>query len=327
MRKWTAVSIGAGILALLLLFSGFFGFELWAVITADSSDSLADFVPPPVEDVPAPPAPDPYPVEITYELSSAHAFVYHEKKGLIATYGDMNQQLRPASLTKMFTAYVALQYLPPEKVITVGEEVTWIDPDSSVANLQPGNRLTAGMCVQGLMIQSGNDAAYTLAVNAGRVIQNDPNLAAKEAFDAFVEEMNRQAQEQGLSGTHFENPDGIDSDQHYTTATDLITISRLAMDNAVIREYSAMAKASVTYVSGQSVVWNNSNGMLVPEHAFYCDKVIGLKTGSTSKAGKCLVTAYETEDGYLLVGAMGSPDATLRYQDIQWLYEQFKDKI
>ena len=259
-------------------------------------------------------------------ITATHGFVYDcREERLLFALGDTREQVAPASLTKLLTAYVALKYLPEDQVITVGEEINAIDPESSIAALQVGNELTAGMLVQGLIMQSGNDAAYTLAAAAGRQIAGDNSLSWEMAVGVFMDEMNAQARQLGMSNTHFMNPDGIDADGHYTCVSDLITISLAVMENESIMAYAGMATSYVTFESGQDYVWKNSNYLLHDDLDFYCPEAIGLKTGSTAAAGKCLIALFQRADGsMLLTGVLGSASDGERYTDIMTLYERYK---
>lgn len=260
-----------------------------------------------------------------WELSARQAFVYDlTAHKLLYVSGWLDAPVEPASITKLFTAYVALQYVPAETVLTVGEEVTWIDPGSSRANLEQGNRLTVAMCIQAMMIPSGNDAAYTLAVNIGRVIAGNPILPAREAYTAFVAEMNRMAWDLGMQGSTFVNPDGNNASGHRTTMGDLLLIAKLAMEIPLIRQAGATAELEVTLLSGQTLRWRNSNLLLHRETSpFYCADAIGLKTGSTATAGKCLISAFEQGDRILLICVMGCPTNEDRYIDTLALYDLF----
>lgn len=276
----------------------------------------------PDETEPVPTLPEP-----AFALTAAQVFVYDTAGDrLLFSRGEMNALIPPASLTKLFSAYVALQYLDPETVITAGEEVGWIDPESSMAFIYSGQQVTVDTCVEGMIVQSGNDAAYILAVAAGRAIQGDPQLSATAALGVFVGKMNELALQLGLGNTHFANPDGIDSAGHYTSLSDLITISRLALENPVIRQYAATATDAVTYVSGETVNWKNTNELLHPESEFYCEAACGLKTGSTTSAGKCLISAFHQEDGYLLIGVLGCPEEDDRYIDTLKLYRYYTEQ-
>ena len=259
------------------------------------------------------------------EATAKHAFVYDVDAGrMLFTWGDQHQRIEPASLTKLFTAYVAMQYLEPDAVVVVGEEAGWIAWDSTVAAVDPGCVLTVRMILQGMMMQSGNDAAYALAVAAGRVIANDPYLYARAALDIFLEEMNYQLQELGLSNTHFNSPDGYHDDDHYTTAADLMQIALLAMQEPLIVEYAGVDRTLVTYLSGQQYMWKNTNWLLDEENEYYCPEATGLKTGATSRAGKCVIATFETEQTTLLIGVLGCEDWEDRFAETVLLFEHYR---
>lgn len=257
-------------------------------------------------------------------LTARYAFVYHcDSQTVLYSLGNQHDRVAPASLTKLFTAYVALQHLHPENVITVGEEVTWIDPQSSVASVKPGTSLTVKMLIQGMMMQSGNDAAYAVAVAAGKVICGDPAASSRVAYDAFIQEVNRQAVKLDLSGTHFQNPDGIDAEGHYTTPTDLIQIALLAMEEPIICDYANVDHDYVMYESGEDYTYRSTNLLLHPGSEYYCPAARGLKTGTTSKAGNCLLALFDCDGDTLLIGVLGCPTYQDRFTDALILYHAF----
>ncbi len=258
------------------------------------------------------------------QLSAKYAFVYStEENRLLYLRGNQDEALSPASLTKLLTAKVALSCLKPDAEITVGEEITWIDPESSVAYLQVGHRLSVEMLIQGLLMQSGNDAAYTLAVAGGRALSGDEALDRRQAIDVFLAEMNRQAGELGMESTHFENPDGIDAETHYTTVRDLVTLTLAVLDQPLITKYCSMEQADVTFASGEVCTWFNSNSLLDPQSEYYRQEAMGLKTGSTSGAGKCLISLFQEGEHFLIIGVLGSTDDTTRYTDTLLLYQSY----
>ncbi len=257
-------------------------------------------------------------------LSAKYAFVFDiASNTYLFAKGNDRDIIPPASLTKLFSAYVALQYLEPDTVVTAGEEVRRIDPQSSRAWIEPGHKLTVQQCVQGMMMPSGNDAAYVLAVAAGRAIKNDGELNHIEAYDAFIAEMNNKAMQCGLTGTQFKNPDGMGAEGHYTTLYDLIIISKLAMSQPVILKYASTYQEAVTFVSGETITWRNSNWLLNPNSSYYCPEAVGLKTGSHSEAGNCLISLFKKGDSYLLIGVMGCPSEAGRFDDTLALYKNF----
>lgn len=259
-------------------------------------------------------------------LTANKAFVYDlDNNWLLYAGGDPDGKLAPASLTKLLTSYTAVQFMDLQMEVTVGEEIRWIDPYSSVAHLQVGNRLTVEMLLYGLMLPSGNDAAYALAVAGGRVLAEDPELNNQEALKLFMNEMNEQARLLGMTGSQFKNPDGIDEEGHYTTIKDLIILTKAVMKIPVIMDSACTAEKEVVFLSGETVTWKNSNYLLQPEKEdYYTPNAIGLKTGSTEKAGKCLISLFRQEDGsYLAVGVMGSIGDNERYDDTLILYKRY----
>ena len=257
-------------------------------------------------------------------ISATHAFVYDVATGkYLYEKGDQNARIAPASVTKLFTAYVALQHFMPDTVLTVGSELSLINPNSSVAGLKQGYRLTVERCVQGMMMPSGNDAAYVLAVATGRKI-GGADLGAQAALDTFMEEVNRIAQQVGMTGTHFSSPDGTDSADHYTTPHDLMIIAKLTSQNGTILKYTSVYKENVTITSGQTLKLKNSNLLLDPSSKYYEPRACGLKTGTTSKAGACLLSAFRKGNSFILIGTFGCPANYDRYEDTLHLYNTYK---
>lgn len=257
--------------------------------------------------------------------TAKQVFVYDvDNDRMLYTMGDQDACIEPASLTKLFTAYVAMQYLDPGDMITVGEEVNWIAPDSSIAAVSEGCRLSAGMILQGMLMQSGNDAAYAIAVAAGRAIEDNQTLAAGPAYGVFISEVNRQLQALGLTNTHFANPDGYHDEDHYTTAGELLQIAKLAMAEPVIMEYCRIDQAVVRYESGEEYTWKNTNWLLREDSEYYCPEATGLKTGATSQAGMCLIACFETGETTLLIGVLGCEELEQRFADALFLFEHYR---
>lgn len=257
-------------------------------------------------------------------ITASEAFVYDWGSGeLLYQEGGMDDTIYPASITKLFTAYVALQYLSEDTVVTCGEELWYVDPDSSLAEICYGNRLTVDMLVEGMLLPSGNDAAYALAAAAGRVIAGDPELHPESAVDVFVEEMNFQAAANGMSGTHFSAPDGIHWDDHYTTMRDLITVAKLALSEPSILNYSQRSYDEVYYESGEYAYWVNTNKIINPDSYYYHPNCVGLKTGHTSYAGYCLLSAFWIDGRYVIVGVFGCPEYDSRFDDTLTLIDYY----
>lgn len=255
-------------------------------------------------------------------MDGRHIFAYDcGQQAMLFSKTDARDTLYPASITKLFSAWVALQYLQPEQKIQAGRELGLLQPGSSTAYIAYGSVLTTEMLIEGMLLPSGNDAAYVVAAAAGRIIAGDEKSPADRAVEVFVQEMNRQAEELGLTGTHFENPDGYHADGHYSCPADLAVIGSLALENEVISRYVRCRSDSVRFASGETCTWTNTNRLLKPESEYYCPAAVGLKTGYTKQAGYCLLAAFDTETGPLLVGIFGSENKYSRYADAVTLME------
>lgn len=269
---------------------------------------------------------EPAPTWKTYpadrELLAKQYFVYDCKAGSFLTIsGTKDERIYPASITKLFTAYVAMQYIDPLTEITAGDVLDLVAWGSSVAKIKKGDKLTAGQLVEAMLLPSGNDAAYMLACEAGRVIKKNPELSPSAAVQAFMEKMNDQAKAVGMTGTHFVNPDGIHDSQHYTTFADLAILGKLSMENETIMKHAITPKRQVE-LHGESIEWKNTNALVNPITPYYCPYAVGLKTGQTPSAGSCLLSAFRKDDTELIIGVFGCPEEKDRFDDTLQLFNQ-----
>lgn len=215
----------------------------------------------------------------------------------------INDFVAPASLTKLLTASVALHYLNPDTVITVGSEQNLVKPYSSLCLIQQGHRLKLYDLLTGMLMASGNDAAYTVAVSTARAVYPDISMTDAEAVQYFSELMNDFAKNIGMQNSHFVNPEGWDNDNQYTTVSDLLILAEYAVSIPEIREITGTYQKYVVFDSGENVTWTNSNNMLNPNNPYYCSSAVGLKTGTTENAGNCLIGAFN-KDGKLYISVV-----------------------
>ena len=265
-------------------------------------------------------------------LTAAQYFVYDcSSESFVSLSGTQNERVYPASITKLFTAYVALQYVQPDSRITAGDALEMVVWGSSVADIEKGDILTAQQLVEAMLLPSGNDAAYLLATEAGRIIGGNPELPAAEAVDVFMYEMNLQAQSVGMTDTHFVNPDGIHDENHYSTFRDLAILGKLAMENTTIMRYANLSHDSVMVASinqeestltGQPKEWKNTNALIDPASPYYCPYAVGLKTGQTPTAGSCLLSAFASPMGNYIIGVFGCPEVEDRFADTLQLFNR-----
>jgi len=291
--------------------------EMQSFATDSAGDTFSDL---PTQTEAPEPTWNVYPAD--RELLAQQYFVYDCKTdSFLVSSGEENDRIYPASITKLFTAYVAVQYVSPDTEITAGDALDLVAWGSSIAKIQKGDVLTGQQLVEAMLLPSGNDAAYILACEAGRVIKKDPDLSVSAAVEAFMAEMNRQAKEQGMTGTHFVNPDGIHDSNHYTTFRDLTVLGKLAMQNATVMQYATTVEEEVE-LHGEKILWKNTNRLVNPTSPYYCPYAVGLKTGQTPSAGSCLLAAFRMGETELLIGVFGCPEETDRFDDALHLFNQ-----
>jgi len=264
-------------------------------------------------------------MEEDYTVTAKHAFVYDcGREQLIYTLGNQHSSIAPASLTKLLVIYTALQHVSPDMQVTAGDETGWVDPASSLALVADGDKLTVEQLIEGMLLQSGNDAAYSLAVAVGRELHEEKGIPSGIALDTFMAEVNRQAAILGLDSTHFVTPDGLDAEDHRSSPADMLKLTQILMEDPLIMHYAGIARDTVTFGDGTTREWTNTNYLLHPESPYYCPEACGLKTGYTSKAGACMIALFETGGRYLIVGVFGSTNYEQRAADALYLYEQYR---
>lgn len=246
--------------------------------------------------------------------NNASCLLCRADSGEILYSQNANEHIAPASLTKLLTASVALNYISPDKVFTVGSERKLIPNGSSVCLILPGHRLKMYDLITGMLLASGNDAAYTVAVSTARELKPEAALSDIEAVEFFCGLMNEFAREIGMCDSHFTNPDGSDDLEQYTTALDMTTLAKYALSVPEIREIAGTYRKFVLFESGESITWTNSNKLLDPDSAFYSEYAVGMKTGTTDRAGSCLIAAFEKDGITYISVAAGLPTDLDRYK-------------
>ena len=261
------------------------------------------------------------------QIDAKNYFIYDLQTDTFLTIaGEKNQRIYPASITKLVTALVALEYLDTGDMVQAGSEVKLIHLESSTADIPQGAYLSVSQLVEGMLLPSGNDAAYILATAAGRKILGGNPAEPTAAIEAFVKQMNRWAEEKGLIGSHFMNPDGIHHDEHYMTLEDLALLGKLSVESITVRYYASLANGSNPAYDPLNTdpkapkQWRNTNAMLHEGSDFYCPYATGLKTGFTTEAGNCLLSGFQYGTRRYVVGVFGCTESEYRFVDTLQLF-------
>jgi len=248
--------------------------------------------------------------------------IYKSETGEPVLKKKSDKKIAPASLTKLVTASVVLLNVSTDEIFTVGSEIELIGHGSSVCGIEQGMKLTVYDLLCGLLMRSGNDAAYTLAVNVARR-DCDDELDDKEAVDYFCGMMNRFLETLDIQNSHFCSPDGYDAEGQYTTVDDLAVIASYSMGVETISQITSCPKMVPPFEYEDVTVWHNTNFFMHPDFLLYNPNVRGMKTGSTDDAGKCLISIYEENGEELIVIVSGCKTEGQRYMSSQQLMTSY----
>lgn len=227
-------------------------------------------------------------------VSAQRAIVMDAQTGRILYEKNPDQRSLIASTTKIMTALVVCEQCNVLDRMRIPGEAVGIEGSSMY--LQEGEVLTIQELLYGLMLRSGNDAAVALAIYCGGTVEG------------FAELMNDKAHRLGLTGTHFENPNGLDSPGHYSTARDLAVLASYAMKNPIF----AQTVGTKTVTIGNRVL-RNHNRLL-----WQVDGADGVKTGFTKAAGRILVSSACRDGRRLICVTLNAPND---WQDHKTLLE------
>lgn len=222
--------------------------------------------------------------------------VLEAESGRILFSHNANEKLPIASTTKILTAITAIENFDINEVTAVKKECVGIEGSS--VYLREGERLTLLELLYGLMLRSGNDCAETIASNFCN--RNE-----------FIKLMNDTAKNAGATDSNFTNPHGLPDDDHYSTALDLAKITAHAMKNDTFKKIVSTKRVQISNEGFEyKRVLINKNKLL-----FSDPRCVGVKTGYTKKAGRCLVSAFCSGGMTVVSVVLNSPDMWQRSEE------------
>ena len=226
-----------------------------------------------------------------YGLEKAKGAVLMEAaSGRIIAEHNGDERLPNASTTKIMTAILTLEQPALDEMFEVDADA--IAVEGSSMGLTEGDKVSLRTLAWGMLLASGNDAANAAAVRIDGTVE------------AFCGRMNRKAAELGMKNTHFSSPSGLENGEHYTTAHDLAILARYAMQNEDFADMAASKSAKLYYGEPPYHRWLTNHNRLL----WQCEDCIGIKTGFTKAAGRCLVSAARRDGLTLIAVTLGCPD-------------------
>lgn len=252
------------------------------------------------------------------KLTAEAAILIDASNGNVLFEKKSEQVMFPASTTKIMTALVALEAVENKEIsldqpLVLSETANaTLAADGSSIGLKVGEEMRLENLLQGLLIASGNDAAACIAEGVSGSIE------------AFVGRMNEKADELKLENTHFENPHGLHSEKHYTTAVDLARIAREAMKNETFRSIVECAHIYLpeTNMSDKRYFINTNNLVSRMRYPYYFyDKATGIKTGSTTEAGYCLVSSATEGEKSVISVVLKASDISVSHNESKELLQ------
>lgn len=238
-------------------------------------------------------------------------------------WGDHRDDPLPmASTTKMMTALLVSRLIDRDpkvlqEIVTFSERAD--KTIGSTSGVREGEKVPVEDLLYGMMLPSGNDASVAFGETFGdRLKGPDPKPGKEEPLSRFIAEMNRVAGELGLRQSHFVNTHGLPAADHHSSAADLARLARVLLEQPLLARVVSTSKHACTVEdeggNKRTIVWSNTNRLLGIEG------YDGVKTGTTTAAGACLVASGRRGDDHLIVVILGATNSDSRYNDARNLF-------
>lgn len=255
--------------------------------------------------------------QYTGEVNATAVMLFDADSGTILYQKNIDQQIEPASTTKILTLIVALENSNPDDVVTISSKAA--GTGGSTCDLKANEQVVMKDLLSGMMMKSGNDAALAVAEHVG------------DSVDGFISMMNDTAQRIGMTNSHFVTPHGLHNEEHITTARDMATLTLYAMQNPQFAEIVKRASYTMPATNKRSATREakNTNQLLQPDEANYYQYATGIKTGSTPYAEDCLVSSASKDGMNLICLVFKAPYETnvrwtLTKSLFDWGFENFE---
>lgn len=237
----------------------------------------------------------------TLAVNAKSAIMIEESTGQVLFENNADEKRAPASMTKVMTLLLIMEHVENGKIkltdmVPISENASSMG--GSQVFLEAGTEMTVDELIKAICIASGNDAAVAMA----------EYIAGSE--ENFVKMMNNRAKELGMNNTNYQNPHGLDSENHYTSARDMAVVAKELVKHQKILEYSSTYEEYLKKPDGTSTWMVNTNKLIR-----YYSGLDGLKTGFTETAGYCLTATALKNDMRLITVVMGEESSEVRNKE------------
>jgi len=238
------------------------------------------------------------------DLTASSAILIEASTGRVMYEKNADEELYPASLTKMMTCILALEAGNPQATVTISDDAAVVEESS--LELSGGDKISLSELLTGMMLVSDNGAAVAVS----QYLASSP--------EAFAEQMNKKAREIGATHTHFHNPNGLPDSEHYSTARDLAKIAAYGMRRADFRQIVGLQARRINWQqpAAKWILAENTNELLGKFPG-----ITGIKTGWTQAAGGCLAASARRDGVELIAVVLHSSDMDTRFSDAAALLE------
>ncbi len=253
----------------------------------------------------------------TIEIESEAGIVMDADSGSVIYEKQADAPMYPASLTKVMTTLLALEYGHPDEIVTMTQTgVNYAISGSSSLNTQVGEQFVLRDMLYAIMLKSAND----IATQVGEYLGGG-------SLDTFVQMMNRRAAELGCTNTTFHNACGMPDPDHKTTARDLALIGKACIAREDFREIIGTLRYEIpaTNYSPKRILKNRVAMLAAPEYQY--PGILGGKTGLTDEAGSCLMTFAEQNGSTLICVTLHAPDGKTAVSDQTRMYDYAFQKL
>lgn len=252
-------------------------------------------------------------------VESPSAILMEVNTGTILYEKNADEQLFPASITKIMTTLLAIEYCEMDEIVTFSADAVFKNEgETSHIARDLNEQLTMEQCLYAVMLASANECAYAVAEHIGKKMGGD--------YGTFVDLMNWRAEKLGCTNTHFNNANGLPDSQHWTSSRDMALIAREAYKHETFRRITGTGSYTIPPTNKKKVdtLFHNHHNMLYPYSStlYVYDYCTGGKTGYTDDAGCTLVT-YAEKNGMTFVCVVMRTGSPAQYTDTRLLMDYY----